>query len=534
MKDHDETTISLTAVRSSSRDNSKESASQLKFPRGLLTRNNCLLVLGATWSFGIACIVGGGLYLNRTPSSNLGWFRLSMSRTLKECLPLLINIAVTALTEGTGFIHATTLRWALGDELTFNSNLRLFSRVRGSWAFGGLSNFFNAAFLILCYAATSLIFTTVPPSDVCDALPLNGYDCTTQNNHKVAYVSPDAIMALGVGLAGTAALTTWQFFTSKVETWSSSPIDTAWASVATGRRSRVDGRCMMSVHEAKLPAIPTVPKPRQQPAWTAQPEVRRILRYLWVLCLLVLLWFAALFASVEIIGRQCDSAGDGANYDDHCQGSYVGPSWSLLPDTDSLTSLAKLSPMDDAGGQSHSGIPKAAGFAIVFLMMMGFQAMLTMGLHCADLLVNMSRDEDTWRKASKGRGYTPRNALMTALGSWKPLLLFALKPLVHWFFGLGMTFYLGWGIFMRPPQILYTSFAVLLVALFGTYLCFEEPRGPQPAAFGHLQTLVDLVDDWGEPMFWGHKGGKGEGVSRAGTARSALEPVSMQEYYGGG
>ena len=522
----------LMLVSPDLRDRTKEYARQSPFPRGLRTRNVCLFGLLAAWSVGLACLVGGGFYLNKTPPSSLGWFRVTLSRTLKESLPLLINILVTTITEGTGFIHATTLRWALGDELTFNSNLRLFSRVRGSWAFGGISNFLNAAFLILCYAATSLIFATLPPSDVCDALPLNGYDCTPKNNFNVSYVSPGAIMALGVGLTGTAALTTWQFFASRVETWSSSPIQTAWDFVASGRRSRAAGRCMISVHDAKLPAAPTLPQQRQRSAWSAHLEVRRILRFLWVLTVLVLLWFVGLLISISVAWKRCQTEGSMAVYIDICQNVYQGPSWSLLPDTNGITSLAQIKTVDDAGGQSrHGAVPKSVGFAIAFIIMMGFQAMLTMGLHCADLLVNMSRDEDTWRKSSRKAGYISQNPLVTALGSWKSLLLFVLKPLIHWLFGLGMTFYLGWGIFMRPPQILYTSFAVLLLAIFGTYLCFERPKGPQPATFGHVQTLINLIDEWGEPMFWGHQGKNADWTSRAGTARTARQPIEMQEYY---
>lgn len=432
----DEVCISLMPASPEPRNSTKELVGPSQFPRGLHTRNFCLFGLIATWSIGLACLVGGGVYLNKTPSNSLGWLRITMSRDLKETLPLTINILVTIVTEGTGFIHATTLRWAFGDELTFNSNLRLFSRVRGSWAFGGISNFLNAALLILSYAATSLIFATLPPSDVCDALPLNGYDCTPKSNSNVSYVSPGAIMALGVGLTGTAALTTWQFFAIRVETWSSSPIQTAWAFVATGRRSRVLGRCMISVHDAKLPAAPTLPQQRQRSAWSAHPEVRRILCYLWILTILVLLWFVTLLISLMVALRRCET-----NDFNICQNIYQGPSWSLLPDTNGITSLAQIKTVDDAGGQSpYGGVPKSVGFAIVLIMMMGFQAMLTMGLHCADLLVNMSRDEDTWRKSSQKAGYTSQNALMTALSSWKSWLLFVLKPLVHWFFGLGMTF----------------------------------------------------------------------------------------------
>lgn len=39
-------------------------------------------------------------------------------------------------------------------------------------------------------------------------------------------------------------------------------------------------------------------------------------------------------------------------------------------------------------------------------------------------------------------------------------------------------------------------------------LAFTSPAGPQPAAYGHLQTLADLIDYWpsrDERIFWGDK-----------------------------
>ena len=165
------------------------------------------------------------------------------------------------------------------------------------------------------------------------------------------------------------------------------------------------------------------------PAWSAHPEVRRIVKYLWVLVLLTLAWFVSLISAIKAIAKNCNHPGD--YYYNLCQNVYSGASWSLLPDTAGITSLAKIIVVDDAGGQSHTGLPLAAGFAIVFILMMGFQSVLTMGLHCADLLVTMSRDEDTWRKAYRRSGYAPQNALSAAFGSCKSLALFALKPLVH-------------------------------------------------------------------------------------------------------
>ena len=159
---------------------------------------------------------------------------------------------------------------------------------------------------------------------------------------------------------------------------------------------------------------------------------------------------------------------------------------------------------------------------------------MTMGLHCAELLVNLSRDEDTWCETYTAKGYVSRNALFDVLRSWKTVLLLVLKPVVHWLFGLGITFYFDWGIFMRQPQILYMSIAIIVLAVFGTFLCFKRPKGPQPATFGHVQTLVNLVDDWNENMFWGHKGCDTNGICHAGTAHSELGKIMMTEVHAAG
>ncbi|KAI4264673.1 MAG: hypothetical protein L6R42_000233 [Xanthoria sp. 1 TBL-2021] len=149
------------------------SANNKNFPRGDLTRTISLALLATAYASSITCLIVGGVYFNNTAPTNLGWRRLRLSRPLKQSLPLLINIFVTILTEGTGYVHAVALRWSLGTSLVFNSNLRLFSYIRGSWAFGRLMNFLSAGFLVLCYAATGLIFATLPPEKVCSALPLN-------------------------------------------------------------------------------------------------------------------------------------------------------------------------------------------------------------------------------------------------------------------------------------------------------------------------------------------------------------------------
>jgi hypothetical protein len=45
------------------------------------------------------------------------------------------------------------------------------------------------------------------------------------------------------------------------------------------------------------------------------------------------------------------------------------------------------------------------------------------------------------------------------------------------------------------PIFVYTIIAALFTA-FITFLAFKHPRGPQPATWGSIQTLANLVDDW--------------------------------------
>ena len=197
--------------------------------------------------------------------------------------------------------------------------------------------------------------------------------------------------------------------------------------------------------------------------------------------------------------------------------------------------MVKITTVDDAGGTSGSGLSPEAAMTVVFLLIMRFQGAITMGMHCAELLVTMSRDEDTWRCkiTTRKKGYRGMNALNTVLGSWKSILLLVLKPTVHWLFGLAMSFYIGWGIFMRPPQILYLSFSLTILAIFGTFLCRKPSKGPQPATFGHVQTLIDLIDEWNEPMYWGHKGWVDNEVGHAGTSGSEIPEVRIDVLYAG-
>ena len=68
-----------------------------------------------------------------------------------------------------------------------------------------------------------------------------------------------------------------------------------------------------------------------------------------------------------------------------------------------------------------------------------------------------------------------------------------------------------------------------------TYLVVRKRKGPQPAAWGHFQTLTGLVDDRSlDPagtLWWGNKGGLDDGIRRAGTSmrKEELGDIMMMD-----
>jgi hypothetical protein len=115
------------------------------------------------------------------------------------------------------------------------------------------------------------------------------------------------------------------------------------------------------------------------------------------------------------------------------------------------------------------------------------------------------------------------------------MILLAFTPMVHWLFGLALPFYGNYGLAFRPPQIVYLTILLLILAIFITNLSLKRAHGPQPAAYGHLQTLVDLIDEWPaskQKVFWGHKSiDEHNHICHAGTNSKKLPPVMFNHLY---
>ncbi|KAI9850596.1 MAG: hypothetical protein M1838_005381 [Thelocarpon superellum] len=446
---------------------------------------------------------------------------LNLNGYAREVVPLLLNVVVTIINETLGYIHATSLRWALQREgrLAFNSNLRLFTSAHSSRANAWYCNVLMLFCIIMSYASTSLLFI--------GDLPVHyNYDAVGGLLPKgsTTFVCGFAMITLGIGIIGQCIITTLALRTAlDCPTWSPNPLDTAAACVAAGTVRPAPGRCLRSVHDQDQAPMPVAPRTRQPSSFHAHKEVRYVFYALWGTVVLTLAWGVVLVAVIR--------------HSRLVNGMYNGTSWSFFPFVPTSIDLrvAQQDQSGDTSGTMTLAIPwdpigqfawqdtarpyvSLASFCWAFALMCLLQTFMTLSLHCAELLINVIRDEQTWRLAGKrkpglfsrafGLSRKPMNALHMLFLSAPALALFLFKPVLHWIFGLAVSAYFSVGMVMRPPQIFYLCVGGLALAFGVTACAFWRPPGPQPATYGHIQTLVDLVDEWpemDETMFWGRK-----------------------------
>ena len=512
---------------------SVEGPSPPSFDVSRITAILCKIGLIFTWLTVVIClVVAAALMIN--PPGRPFLCLLSLSSTASEALSFTVNILVALLTDCLGFIHSTSLRWALyrEDRLFFNTNLRLFTSARRSAPNRWPSNALCMASLILCYAATSQLF--IKSQEVY---------ASTQGSATIQYVLVNrmAIAALGLGLMGQAAVASWCLCSTlkEIPTWSSNPLNNTLAWLNFGNSGSVHGRCMMSVHQRNLPARKSRPQKRQSSPFNFCPAVRYILILIWSLVILAIVWAVTLL----LVSRHST---DGVNP------WYLSASWYIEAEYHNNDVTLVMNPRGN-GDVYAEEISNAVQIFCAILFTCAIQGVQTIGLHCTELLVNLSRDEKAWRAAtlpqdlsksrSKPKGAQLKtSALKAAVSSWENALLFSLKALLHWLLGQSLlpSFqYVGYQFDMLYMRVFVYGIAAMFLALFATYLALQKPSGPQPAAYGHLQTLANLVDDWGtgtaDCLWWGDKGLNADGTRHAGTSADlqSLGNIQMDAEYEG-
>ncbi|KAF7984877.1 hypothetical protein HWV62_10861 [Athelia sp. TMB] len=403
-----------------------------------------------------------------------------------EILSLLLNFVVTLFTECIGFVHSVTLKSALASQgqLDFNTNPRLFSLMRfKNWYHpnGPICNTAMMILLTLSYSSSSLCIVPIQSLDSNDGLA---------SDYWSALLFGVPAILLGVTILFQACIAIYSISTVKVLTWSSSPFDTAYAMLRNGLITRRPGR---SMHTAVDDDAPLAPSREYQPsAWQCHPVIKRVVVLLWLLSIACAGW-GGLIYYVWMNSPMEPFVSKG--------------SWALVPNphTFSLSLSQKVDPV--------RGI---TAWPVIFAFFAAAQGSITIGLHCAELNANVMRDELQWRQATTSSGMPmSRNPILGVLGSLPNLSLLIAKPVIHWLFGLAMNMratadplidvMLNIEIVNRPAQLFYLSGALLIFAIGMTAMVLRHPSGVQPAAFGHIQTLADMIDVWAPRIWWGYK-----------------------------
>ncbi|KAG1753177.1 hypothetical protein EDB19DRAFT_1844765 [Suillus lakei] len=467
------------------------------YDRSLTSRRYALIGVACSGIFSCSCIVAGIVTLINHGVSGVtvvtklitldvgGSVQLSVEG---EIVTLILNLIVTLCTESIGFIHGISLRSALASEsrLRFNTNLRLLTAASGWYnPNGAFLNGVSAVLLIISYSSASLVvrFNMQLPTTA-KTLPARG-----------VAIAGIPVLFLGIALLLQAVIAVSAMRTVKILMWSSSPFDLTAALVHHTQLTPVTFRCMRCVSDLDTDEGPAKPRDTQPSAWHAHPSIRKVVISLWGIVVACAGWAAL----VMYIWHK------------------YGGTQSMSPFPLSIQTWSFLSSkVDLPPNYIWYKLPGVSiqPWILAFVNMAVIQGPLTLGLHCSELIANVIRDEKRWRCA------TGRKGLRTATHPLKPiftnplcLILFIAKPLLHWMFGLSFVLFVAavdgvvgdLVIHMYTAQVWNLCIALFIFACFFTFVALRRPRGPQPATYGHVQTLANLVDEWSPVMWWGHK-----------------------------
>ncbi|KAG2153853.1 hypothetical protein DEU56DRAFT_771314 [Suillus clintonianus] len=342
----------------------------------------------------------------------------------------------------------------------------------------------------------------------------------TSCTEAIGFLVDGLLLQVVIALSGMRAI--------KILTWSSSPFDLTAALVHHAQLTPVLFRCMRGVSDLDVDGGPARPSETQPSVWHAHPSIRKVIISLWCLVVACAGW------GVLIL---------------HIYDTYEGytsqitwKSWTFFPDDQNFSYGFGYS-MEGAGG---GGVE---WWILTYVNLAVIQGPLTLCLHCSELIANVIRDEGHWRCATGRKGITSVNPLKSIFANPLCLALFVAKPILrkslapsfrYWIFGLCFVLIAGvdptYGvnivIYMYSMQILNLCIVLFVFACFFTLVALRQRRGPQPATYGHLQTLANLVDEWSPVMWWGHKE-DGIPYCHAGMSGQPLPAVKMDCVYAG-
>ena len=482
------------------------------YDRALPTIKACFVGLAVASSISLAGIVIFIAFGSQNDAYNdsIGsvYFTSVPSQTLTVACSVISTAVVTLCIESLGFLHTTSLRWALWQEhrLQFNTNLRLLTRSKtlkcNAWYTNVIWMFLAAA----SYAACGQIFYSSYGDGFFD---------------YIMSVNQWSLLFLCIGLAGQTALAvcSLHFMNRHALTCSGNPINNTLVCYHEGLRHNASGHLNSGSHlqsdqrDARLQL-----SGRNATLASLSRFAVGVTVLLWIICAATFFWASMTYhygnsaPTVKGSSGSAPSVFNGGNsicFKSNNQTTY-GPSFVAL-----FCSLA-------------------------------IQMFYTFALHCTELLVNRVRDQKTWDSACDLRRHGVKidtSAAKEVFNSREAMFLLLLKTIVPWSFSESVQFFFtsqGLVVCSNADAIFLLASLTLVTAVFGSYLCFHRPPGQHPVTYGHFQTIVNLVDDWGadkQPLFWGdkaHVGWDAEGeIRRAGTSGDAklLQPLRSNIKY---
>ncbi|EIW81699.1 hypothetical protein CONPUDRAFT_143427 [Coniophora puteana RWD-64-598 SS2] len=462
---------------------------------------------------GAAFVISGAVDLasHKNDSGPASQRVVAMSfESLPEVLTLFLSFLVTITTEAIGYVHGVTLRSALTEEnrLHFNNKARLFTATRKRRITGpnGLyCNILTAALFILSTVSATCIFTK-------------------QSDDNALLVSLVPMITLGICLVVQALIAAYGLHTTRIITWDSTALGTTLALSRLRIIHHTKGRCMCNVTHLGSGPCPLKPSPSQPSAWQARRDVRVTMISMWILT------------------GVCAGFGGIFMYNSSPYLGDIAPTgWTLIARPGSPSASVFL---HNTEGQVWFSL-----FGLLSII----QGSLALALHQAGNVASALRDEQVWRETTSAKGSPLETSIIRAILSPPYLLLLASKPILHWMMSLANTVVIGlenpgelaWHyVYLNAYQYWNLSIAAAVLSAVFTVLVLLRPRGPQPAAYGHFQTLANLIDEWPDQgdeqsrLFWGHKGEYKEEldddvktVFHAGTSEKPLETVRIGETY---
>ena len=307
----------------------------------------------------------------------------------------------------------------------------------------------------------------------------------------------------------------------------------------------------MSAHDRTLPATPRAPLQRQLPPYKVSKKLLRVLVGISIILCAFIVW-TGIIIHIAYANDQNGSWNfiPTAAVDAMTNGFDADGSMTLTVFVKFFTSYAKGSEPTDYYNPDADPVYIFESTMIgVLAFCVAIQSFLTVGLHCAELQVIMLRDEQVWRTISSASGSKPQslyNSMTQPLHSLPNVTLLLFKPVVHWLFGSALGVDYAKGVLMRVPHVTYLMVLWLIFLGFVFSISFVRPKGPLPATYGHLQTMMDVADEYSDVMYWGDKGEAVDpfeqaeasafryrhmGMRHSGTGTQPLPHVKMEVLY---